>query len=98
MTKSQNSEIAVLQTEVKNMSKDLTEVKNHLLSLIKKVDDLTIAQTEISELRTEVTYLKKEITQLKGVNNLKNTLLWVGLVASAIINVVALYNIFGGGK
>lgn len=53
---------------------------------------------EISVLRADVADLKKvttqEIERLKGTNQLKNTLLWVGLVASAIINVLVIYNLF----
>lgn len=96
MTKSTNSEIAVLQTEVKNIG---TRMENHerlLREVIAKIDKLTIAQTEIHDLRREVANLKTEITELKGTNTLKNTLLWVGLVASAIINVIVIYQLYGG--
>lgn len=55
-------------------------------------------KVEISLLRNDFNELKKattgEIERLKGVNQLKNTILWVGLVASAIINVLVIYNLF----
>lgn len=38
--------------------------------------------------------LDKRVVKLEDRQNLKNILLWVGLVASAIINIIALYNIF----
>lgn len=96
MTKSTNSEIAVLQTEVKNMVSRMESQERLLREIITKVDKLTVAQTEIHDLRREVATLKEEITELKGTNNLKNTLLWVGLVASGIINVVVIYQLYGG--
>lgn len=40
----------------------------------------------------------KRITRLESRDGLKTTLLWVGLVASAIINIVMVYNLFGGGS
>jgi len=40
----------------------------------------------------------KRIAKLESFNGLKTTLLWVGLVASAIINIVMVYNLFGGGR
>lgn len=36
----------------------------------------------------------KRIVKLENKENIKNTLLWVGLVASAIINIIALYDKF----
>lgn len=36
------------------------------------------------------------IKSLEKFNGFKSTLLWVGLVASAIINIVLVYNLFGG--
>lgn len=42
--------------------------------------------------------LDRRVVKLEGKDNLKNTLLWVGLVASAIINVVVIYQLFTGKK
>jgi len=36
------------------------------------------------------------VTKLESRNGIKNTLLWVGLVASAIINIVVIYQLFSG--
>lgn len=38
--------------------------------------------------------LDERVTALETKNTLKNTLLWVGLVASAIINIVVIYQLF----
>ena len=38
--------------------------------------------------------LEARVAKLESKDNIKNTLLWVGLVASAIINIVALYDKF----
>lgn len=93
---SNNESIAILNTQVQNMSKEITEVKGYLQDIIVKVDRLALAMSEVNELRRELKDIKTELEEVKGVNNLKNTLLWVGLVASAIINVVVIYQLFGG--
>lgn len=38
----------------------------------------------------------RRLIALESKNNLKNTLLWVGLVASAIINIIVIYQLFTG--
>ncbi len=44
--------------------------------------------------KDELMQLDKRVVTLESKNNLKNTLLWVGLVASAIINIVVVYQLF----
>lgn len=55
---------------------------------------------EIEELRKDFADYKidnnKQISELRGKKVIRDTVLWVGLTASAIINVIALYNIFSG--
>ena len=94
MAESNGEKIIRLETQMQNATHEIGEVKGLVKELIVKVDSIATIQNEIGNLRIETTTLKAEITNLKSVNNAKNTILWVGLVASAIINIIALYNIF----
>ena len=96
-SKSENADIAVLQTQMTSVQTDITDIKNMVTGITSKVDALAIANTRLETMAVEITNLKQEITKLQSVNNLKNTLLWVGLVASAIINVLVIYQLFTKG-
>lgn len=48
--------------------------------------------------KDEVEAVKKRVSKLERRNDAKNTLLWVGLVTSAIINIVVIYQLFAGNK
>ena len=65
------------------MSQELKELKD----VVKEMPNGFASIKDLGALATRVTVLENR-------NNLKNTVLWVGLVASAIINIIALYNIF----
>jgi ribosome-binding ATPase YchF (GTP1/OBG family) len=69
------------------------EIKNELKDIKKDY----VTKTESAALKSEIHSLRVDIEKLKDRNTLKNTVLWVGLTASAIINIVALYNIFTKG-
>lgn len=71
-----------------------TSVKEGVASLNGKLDSLLATFAEKDDLLA----LEKRVVRLEGRETLKNTLLWVGLVASAIINIILVYNTFGGGK
>jgi hypothetical protein len=45
--------------------------------------------------KEELLKVEKRVNVLEKKQTLKNTLLWVGLVASAIINIVMVYETFG---
>lgn len=90
--------LAVVENEVKNVRSDISEVKKILaegLSTVnKKLDDA--ASNFVA--KDEAVAMEKRIAKLESRNDLKNTLLWVGLVASAIINIVVIYQLFSGNK
>lgn len=44
--------------------------------------------------KDELLKLDKRVVSLESRDNLKQTLLWVGLVASAIINIIVVYQLF----
>ena len=46
--------------------------------------------------KDELGRLEVRVGLLENRNGIKNTLLWVGLVASAIINIVVIYQLFSG--
>lgn len=56
-----------------------------------------VTKTESTALKQEIHDLRKEVEKLKNSKQIKDTVLWVGLVASALINVIALYNLFTKG-
>jgi hypothetical protein len=81
--------------------KTIEEVGIHLFYLTRSVSDLDSSVKEQSKhyAPTSVTDdHEKRIGKLETKNVIKDTLLWVGLVASAIINIVLVYQQFGGGK
>jgi ribosomal protein L29 len=87
-----NAELIYYQlTEIK---KELADFKIHYVTK----EESGALKHEIRELRADINDLKttttEEIERLKGRNQIKNTVLWVGLVASAIINIIAVYNLF----
>jgi len=59
------------------------------------LDALAIIVSSKADLRLVIDN-SEDIETLKKLNGLKSTLLWVGLVASAIINIVFVYNLFTG--
>lgn len=81
--------------------KTIEEVGIHLFYLAKSVGDLDASVKEQAK-----NYATKDVTddhekrigKLETKNIIKDTLLWVGLVASVITNIVLIYNLFGGGK
>jgi hypothetical protein len=75
------------------------EVGIHLVYISREIHELkkTIANMP-NGFATKDDHIKLErrVVKLEEMKNLKNTLLWVGLAASAIINIIALYNLFTG--
>ena len=45
-------------------------------------------------LKQEIHDLRKEVESLKSKKVLRDTVLWVGLTASTIIDIIAMYNLF----
>lgn len=65
---------------------------------LKEIKKEYVTRTESLALKNEIGELRKDVERLKDSKTLRNTVLWVGLVSSAIINIVALYNIFTRGR
>lgn len=63
-----------------------------------KFEQVFVTKAESHALKLEIEELRKDVQDLKGRNVLKNTVLWVGLTASAIINIVVVYNLFTKGR
>lgn len=68
----------------------LDEIKSQLADFKKEY----VTKEESAQLKQEITDLRKDVHALQEKKNLRDTILWVGLTASAIINIIALYNIF----
>lgn len=79
---------AVLAYRVGQLEKAVTD---GLATLGQKIDDLRQQFTPLSD-HIE---LKDRVSKIESKNGLKQTLLWVGLVASAIINIVMVAKLFG---
>lgn len=67
------------------MRQDITEMKK----ILETLPSAYVTKESHAELEVRVAALETK-------NTLKNTLLWVGLVASAIINIVVIYQLFTG--
>jgi len=53
-----------------------------------------VTKTESAALKQEIHDLRKEVESLKSKKVLRDTVLWVGLTASTIIDIIAMYNLF----
>ena len=53
-----------------------------------------VTRTESAALKQEIHDLRKEVESLKSKKVLRDTVLWVGLTASTIIDIIAMYNLF----
>jgi hypothetical protein len=53
-----------------------------------------VTKEESSALKHEIEELRKDVQELKGKKMFRDTILWVGLTASAIINIIVIYNFF----
>ena len=96
MSETTGEKIIRIETQMTNVTSEINEVKSLVKEVITKVDAMATFQVELRQLDGQITTLNSEITTLKNFNGLKNTLLWVGLVASAIINIVVIYQLFVG--
>lgn len=71
----------------------LDEIKSQLADF--KANYVT--KEESAQLKQEIKDLRADVHQLQQKKNARDTILWVGLTASAIINIIALYNVFTRG-
>lgn len=81
--------------------KTIEEVGIHLFYMAKAMQDLDQTVKDSSNnYATKATTddHEKRLKKLEVKNIVKDTLLWIGLVASALINVIFVYNLFSGGK
>lgn len=53
-----------------------------------------VTKEESHALKQEIAELRVDVHELKNKKILRDTLLWIGLTASAIMNIIAMYNIF----
>lgn len=66
MAETTNQKIVRLETQMQNVSSEVSEIKAGVASLIVKVDGLILAQTEITALKGKIEGLEVEINSLKG--------------------------------
>ena len=71
----------------------LDEIKSQLADFKKEY----VTKEESQALKQEIKELRVDVHELKNKKVFRDTILWVGLTASAIINIVAMYKIFTKG-
>lgn len=79
--------------------KTLEEIGIHLFYMNQEILELKETMKEMpngfAQIK-DVAGLESRVATLESKNDFKQTLLWVGLVASAIINIVVIYKLFTG--
>lgn len=85
--------------------KTIEEVGIHLVYMSQKIGELNstiLKQSATHATKEEVDEFKIDVNArlkvLETKNTIKDTLLWFGLVASAVINIVFIYQLFTGNK
>jgi len=68
----------------------LDEIKSQLADFKKDY----VTKGESQALKEEIKELRVDVHELKNKKVLRDTILWVGLTASAIVNILAMYNLF----
>lgn len=79
-------------TTIKEVGIHIGYMNKNLEAINKKLDSMS----ETYATKEDHDELKVRVVALESKNTLKNTILWVGLVASAIINIVVIYQLFVG--
>ena len=70
------------------------EIGIHLVYMskeLKELKDALNAQHALNATKEELSELEKRVVRIETRNNFKATLMWVGLVASLLINLFALF-------
>ena len=91
----------MLSEEIDKPPKTIHEIGIHMYYMSKDIAELKKTMEEFPNGFASVKDLSAVIIRvgtLENKQNLKNTMLWVGLVASAIINIVVVYQLFIGAK
>lgn len=81
--------IAVVENEMKHAREEIKEVKEIVLEMR---DSLPVSYPSIKDVQD----LSSRIVRLENRNGLKSTITWVALVASVILNIIAVYIAFRG--
>lgn len=87
--------------ELQAPPKTIEEVGIHLFYMAQGIKDLD--QTVKDSAKNYATKAttddhERRLKKLETKNIVKDTLLWVGLFCSAIINIIFIYNLFSGGQ
>lgn len=77
--------MAVVETKLEGVNTTL----NHLVT---KFDNFSVSVATQAELKAT----QERVTKLESRNLVKSTLVWVTLVASVILNIIAVYTMFRG--
>lgn len=94
--------LAVVENEVKNVKDAVRDVKDLVTRLDEKINQkfenltgVVAHKTEIQEVNDRIDKeIKPEITDIKNKKQLKENLLWIGLLCSTIVNVIMVYTLF----
>lgn len=74
------------------------QATDQITQRLDKFEHVFVTKTESAALKHEIEELRKDVQELQTRKIFKDTILWIGLTASAIINIIALYNIFSNNR
>ncbi len=93
--------LAVLENEVKNVKDEVKDTKALVTGIDKKLDGLAQNFASREDLRTykqtqdkAMVTVQSQIDEINKRKQLKENLLWLGIIASSILNVVMVYATF----
>lgn len=94
--------LAVVENELKNVRSETKDIKNLVTRMDEKADMKFDNLTKIVASKSEVENVNDridkevlpEIREIKGKKQLKENLLWITIICSAILNVVMVYQVF----
>lgn len=92
-TRTENERLAIVENELKNLHDTVTRTDRNFTDvstrLETKLDNLTTNFATVKDF----TAMSDRVARLEGRSNVKSTIVWVGLVASILVNMFMVYQL-----